>query len=123
MRRTSRRALAIAAATLVSSFSTSWSSPTSSEPQSGTSASLPEIEGDPAYGEYLSSECLTCHRSDGANDGIPSITGWPRADFVAAMQAYKNKRRKNSVMQLVAGKFSDDEFAALAAYFEQLDAR
>ena len=26
------------------------------------------IQGDPEYGEYLSSECLTCHRGDGADE-------------------------------------------------------
>ena len=29
------------------------------------------IVGDAEYGEYLSSECLTCHQSNGSNDGIP----------------------------------------------------
>ena len=32
------------------------------------------LQGDPDYGEYLSGECVTCHRADGGDDGIPSIT-------------------------------------------------
>lgn len=76
------------------------------------------IVGDAEYGEYLSSECTTCHQSDGSDDGIPSITLWPTEDFVVAMHAYKRKIRANPVMQMMAGRLDDEEIAALAAYFE-----
>lgn len=79
------------------------------------------IRGDPAYGEYLSSECKTCHLVSGANEGIPSITNWPAEDFVLAMHAYKQKLRPHPVMQMMAGRLSDEEIAALAAYFETID--
>lgn len=78
------------------------------------------LEGDPEYGEYLASECLTCHRSDGTSDGIPSITLWPADDFVVAMHAYKRKLRPHPVMQMMAGRLNDEEIAALAAYFKDL---
>jgi cytochrome c len=79
------------------------------------------LQGDPEYGEYLASECRTCHLSSGANQGIPGITGWPDADFVVAMHAYKRKLRPHPVMQMMAGRLSNDEIAALAAYFEDLE--
>lgn len=79
------------------------------------------IQGDPEYGEYLASECLTCHQQDGTSDGIPSITLWPTEDFVVAMHAYKNKLRPHPVMQMMAGRLNDEEIAALAAYFKDLD--
>lgn len=79
------------------------------------------IKGDPAYGEYLSSECTTCHQVDGSDQGIPAVTGWPVEDFVVAMHAYREKLRPHPVMQMMAGRLSDDEIAALAAYFETLD--
>ncbi len=79
------------------------------------------LEGDPEYGEYLASECLTCHKSDGTSDGIPSITLWPTEDFVVAMHAYKRKLRPHPVMQMMAGRLNDEEIAALAAYFQGLD--
>jgi cytochrome c len=78
------------------------------------------IEGDFDYGEYLASECTTCHQASGGNDGIPSIIGWETEDFVTAMHAYKQKHRENPVMQLVAGRLADDEIAALAVYFKSL---
>ncbi|MFN7051192.1 MAG: c-type cytochrome [Gemmobacter sp.] len=79
------------------------------------------IKGDPAYGEYLSSECITCHQRDGSDQGIPSIAAWPAEDFVVAMHAYKQKLRPHPVMQMMAGRLSDEEIAALAAYFSTLD--
>ena len=79
------------------------------------------IAGDPEYGEYLASECLTCHKADGAEDGMPSITGWPTEIFVIVMHSYKEKVRNHPVMQMMAGKLSNEEIAALAAYFEKLE--
>lgn len=79
------------------------------------------LEGDPEYGEYLASECQTCHQTSGANDGIPGISGWPPEDFVVAMYAYKRKLRPHPVMQMMAGRLNGEEIAALAAYFKDLE--
>lgn len=79
------------------------------------------IQGDPEYGEYLASECKTCHQISGANDGIPGISGWPTDDFAVAMHSYKRKLRPHPVMQMMAGRLSDEEIAALAAYFRDLE--
>lgn len=78
------------------------------------------IKGDPEYGEYLSSECVTCHQPDGSDQGIPAITQWPEEDFVVAMHAYKRQLRPHPVMQMMASRLSDEEIAALAAYFAKL---
>ncbi|MEH6521770.1 c-type cytochrome [Sulfitobacter sp.] len=79
------------------------------------------LEGDPEYGEYLASECKTCHQASGANDGIPGISGWTTEDFVVAMHAYKKKLRPHPVMQMMAARLSDEEIAALAAHFKDLE--
>lgn len=79
------------------------------------------IQGDAEYGEYLASECLTCHQTDGSDQGIPAITNWPEDDFVVAMHAYKRKLRPHAVMQMMAGRLSNDEIAALAAFFATID--
>jgi len=82
----------------------------------GTSA----LAADRELGQYLSSECVTCHQLSGKFQGIPPIVGWPDATFVAIMNEYRSKRRENPVMQTVAGKLSQEEIAALAAYFGSL---
>ena len=73
--------------------------------------------GDRALGEYLSSECVTCHQLSGRYQGIPPIVGWPEASFIEIMNEYRDKRRDNPVMQTIAGKFTSEDVAALAAYF------
>jgi cytochrome c553 len=73
--------------------------------------------GDRALGEYLSSECVTCHQISGRYQGIPPSVGWPEPSFIQIMHEYRSKKRANPVMQTIAAKFSNDEIAALAAYF------
>lgn len=91
--------------------------PTATSHEVALSDEILAIVGDPDYGEYLSSECTTCHQLDGDNDGIPGIVGWAEEDFVVAMHAYKEKVRPHPVMQMMAGRLANDEIAALAAYF------
>jgi cytochrome c len=76
--------------------------------------------GDVAYGEYLSSTCVTCHKPGGGQEGIPSIAGLPEEVFAEALRAYQRKERPNAVMQTVAASLGPDEIAALAAYFATL---
>lgn len=77
--------------------------------------------GDRALGEYLSSECTSCHQSSGKQvGGIPAIVGHPAEQFVALMNAYRERQRDNQVMQAVAARLSSEEIAALAAYYESL---
>lgn len=99
-------------------------------PEAAPTARVHEVElspetlalvGDPEYGEYLANECTTCHQRDGDYDGIPAIIAWPEEDFVIAMHAYKVKVRPHPVMQMMAGRLTDEEIAALAAYFAKLE--
>lgn len=74
--------------------------------------------GDKELGQYLSAECVTCHRVSGPPaQGIPQILGWPEDQFIAVMTAYKEKQRDNPVMQTVASRLTADDIAALAAFF------
>lgn len=99
--------------------------PESSPTARAREVDLPEevlaIVGDKAYGEYLASECLTCHQRSGSDVGIPGIINWPDEDFVVAMHAYKRKIRPHPVMQMIAERLSNEEIAALAAYLRDLE--
>jgi len=75
------------------------------------------MQGDMAFGEYLSGECVTCHRIDGTDNGISSITGWPTEVFITALHAYRSKARDHPVMRMIAAPLANEEIAALAAYF------
>jgi cytochrome c553 len=83
-------------------------------------AALAIAAGDRELGQYLSSECVACHQLSGRAQGIPAIVGKPEATFVQALNEYRAKTRTNPVMQNIAVKLSDEEIAALAAYFGSL---
>ena len=74
-------------------------------------------EGDVAYGEYLSTACVTCHQLTGIDNGIPSIVGWDQKAFVKTLQSYQAKERENPVMRMITEPMSVEEMEALAAYF------
>ena len=73
-----------------------------------------------AYGKHLSAECSGCHRIDGVDNGIPSITGWPPTDFTATMAFFKNGSRPNPAMISVASSLDDGQIKALATYYGSL---
>ncbi len=79
-------------------------------------AAILEIDGDVAYGQYLSSECTSCHIGEGGDD-IPSIRDLTPAVFIGGMVAYRSGERQHQVMNTLAGRLGDEEIAALAAYF------
>ena len=78
--------------------------------------------GDRALGEYLSSECVTCHQLSGQSQRHP-VDHRLAGDASSKSERVPAKRRDNPVMQTIAGKFSSDEIAALAAYFGSLKAK
>jgi cytochrome c553 len=76
----------------------------------------PGLAADAAYGEYLASECITCHGSS-ANASIPALHALRYEEFIAVLKAYRDGTRTNAVMQSVARSLGDAEIAALASYF------
>lgn len=74
---------------------------------------------DVEYGAYLSSECVTCHQSQ-ANGKIPVLAGRTQEEIISALGAFKSGARVSSVMQQIAGRLSEAEMLALAAYFASL---
>ena len=90
-------------------------------PRAEIGSAAMQIEGDVEYGEYLSSECVTCHQLSGHADGIPSVVGWPKEAFIRALFEYKTNVRTNQVMQNMTVNLGNEEIAALAAYFGSLD--
>ena len=74
-------------------------------------------EGDVEYGEYLSSECVTCHQGNVNAGQIPSIHGMNREGFVEIMKLYREKVLDNPTMQTVAKRLTDEDIEALGAFF------
>ncbi len=69
------------------------------------------------YGEYLASECTSCHLLSGKESNIPSIIDWDPESFIAVLTAYKDKELESKVMQNIATRLGADEMTSLAQYF------
>ncbi len=78
--------------------------------------------GDREYGEYLASECKTCHQTKGTDSKIPVLDGYDEEKFVALMKAYRAGELENPSMINVAKRLTDEDIAALAEYFSWLHA-
>ena len=83
-------------------------------------AGAEHADGDKALGQFLSSECVACHQITGRYEGIPPIVGWPKPVFIEIMGEYRAHKRANPIMQTIAVRLSEEEIAALAAYFGSL---
>ncbi|PQM68482.1 MAG: hypothetical protein CML49_02100 [Rhodobacteraceae bacterium] len=75
---------------------------------------------DTEFGEYLSSQCVTCHKNN-SSKGIPAIAGKDYHYLVSLLEGYRSKELKNNVMRLQAGNLSDEEIASLSLYFSKLE--
>jgi len=73
-------------------------------------------DADLAYGEYLGSECVSCHSAD-ASEGVPPISGLEAWYTHLALIQYANGERENAAMRLVARSMDDEQRIAVAAYF------
>lgn len=78
---------------------------------------VPAAAGDIEYGEYLSSECVTCHRADATDARIPAIHGMDADGLAAIMKLYRAGEMENEAMRTVARRLTDEDIAALAVYF------
>ena len=54
------------------------------------------------------------------NKEIPVIAGRTVEDFIISVYSYKLKVRRNPVMEMVAQRLTDEDIAALAAYFSTI---
>lgn len=69
------------------------------------------------YGEYLSLECVACHRATATDGAIPMIGELPSQYFINALKSYRNGDRLHLVMQDVAFSLNDEQMEALAVYY------
>ena len=68
----------------------------------------------------LAATCANCHGTDGkavAGQPMASLAGLPEAHIVEQMKAFRDGKRPATVMHQIAKGYSDEQIAALAAYF------
>ncbi|UIF86054.1 c-type cytochrome [Cupriavidus sp. UYPR2.512] len=64
--------------------------------------------------------CTSCHGPAGrapAGSTIPPLAGRPQAELAGQMQAFKAGARPATVMHQIAKGYSDDQIAAITAWF------
>ncbi len=87
---------------------------------------VPVLAGaaDVAAGRDLAGTCRVCHGLDGVgtNPTIPNIGGQPEQYLVKQLQDFREGRRENEQMSIIAEGLSDEDILHLAAYYAAVTA-
>jgi cytochrome c553 len=77
--------------------------------------------GDAEAGRKKSEPCKACHGEHGisASGDFPNLAGQNEDYLVAALNHYKNGKRKNPIMKGQAANLSPKDILDLAAYFSR----
>jgi len=69
---------------------------------------------------YLAANCANCHGTNGAGSvGLPGLAGLKKEYIIEQMSAFKNGKREATLMHQIAKGYTDEQIAAMAAFFEQ----
>jgi sulfide dehydrogenase cytochrome subunit len=61
--------------------------------------------------------CSGCHPGSGGDPALPQLAGRSANDIMAALGAFRSGKRPATVMDRIAKGFTDDEIAAIAAWY------
>jgi cytochrome c553 len=80
--------------------------------------------GDAAAGRDLAGACRVCHGLDGVgtNPMVPNIGGQSEQYLVKALEDYREGRRVDEQMSIMAEALTDAEIADLAAWYASIEA-
>ncbi len=88
------------------------------------SAFAEEIKGDAKQGETKNAMCIGCHGIVGYQASFPEIHKVPKISgqggkyITSSLNAYKKGERKHASMRGIADSLTEQDIAALAAYYE-----
>jgi cytochrome c553 len=74
----------------------------------------------PKGAQAMAANCAMCHGTQGraaANSPVATLAGKPRDEIVQAMAQFKSGQKPATVMHQIAKGYTDEEIAAVAAYF------
>lgn len=81
-------------------------------------AETPTAGSETARAEMLIESCAACHGPEGRSPGsIPPLAGMAGDQIAAALMDYRGDARPATVMNRISRGFTDDEIAAIGAYF------
>ncbi len=80
----------------------------------------PAVTAEPdVRGQRLAASCANCHGTNGVpvGDAIPALAGQSKEALLTSLTEYKAGKRNATVMHQIAKGYSDQQLAALAAFF------
>jgi cytochrome subunit of sulfide dehydrogenase len=76
---------------------------------------------DQVSSRILANTCFSCHGHKGKSLGaMPSIKGKPAKYIQTMLNAFRDDKRKGTVMNRIAKGFTPDEIKSLSQYFSSL---
>lgn len=82
-----------------------------------------QAAGDIAAGRRKAMQCQTCHGLDGLSKlpVAPNLAGQPEPYLVKALNDFRQGRRQNEMMSIMAKTLTDADVANLAAYYSAIE--
>lgn len=82
----------------------------------------PAAAQDAEAGKVKSRPCVTCHGANGIGTmpHFPNLAGQKSQYLAQQLYAYRDGRRQNEMMRIIAEPLSDEDIEDLAAYYESL---
>ncbi len=84
----------------------------------GFAQATPAQTPDTKAGAYLAANCANCHGTTGTSQGaMPSLAGREAAYIIDQMRQFRDGKRTATIMHQLSKGYSDEQIAAIAAYF------
>ena len=85
--------------------------------------SISSLAGDVKAGGSVAQSCIMCHGEKGLSSmaGTPSIAGQPEMYLASQLRDFRDGKRHNEVMSLMAKPLSDADIDNVSAYFAQFE--
>jgi cytochrome c553 len=83
----------------------------------------PVAAGDVVAGASVAQSCTMCHGEKGLSTmaGTPSLAGQPDLYLASQLRDFREGKRHNEVMNVIAKPLSDADIDNVAAYFAQFE--
>jgi len=83
---------------------------------------LPALASDIDIGKVKAQSCAMCHGVTGISQmpGVPNLAGQPAIYVVEQLKNFRNGKRSNEIMSVIAKPLSDADISALAAWYESV---
>ncbi len=81
------------------------------------------LSADLKAGAKAAQSCMMCHGDNGLSSmpGTPSLAGQPETYLASQLRQFRDGKRHNEVMNVIAKPLSDADIDNVAAYFAQFE--